>query len=112
MEAEYMAANITARDVMWMRHLLPELGFPVTGPLAIQCDSQAGIALVKNPLCTAKAKHIDVIHHYIRERVVEFKELSIQFVAGEENVADIFTKPLAWPEFSVHRHRLLQQPIP
>jgi hypothetical protein len=110
MEAEYMAANITAREALWMRHLLPELGFPVTGALAIQCDNEAGIALVKNPMCTAKAKHIDIIHHFVRERVLS-GELSIQYVAGEKNVADIFTKPLEWPAFSVHRQRLLQKPL-
>jgi hypothetical protein len=93
-----------------MRHLLPELGFPVTGALAIQCDNEAGIALVKNPMCTAKAKHIDIIHHFVRERVLS-GELSIQYVAGEKNVADIFTKPLEWPAFSVHRQRLLQKPL-
>jgi histone deacetylase 1/2 len=109
MEAEYMAANITARDLLWMRHLLPELGFPLEGPLAIQCDNQAGIALVKNPMCTVKGKHIDIIHHFVRERV-QLGQLSIQFVSGDENVADIFTKPLEFPAFSAHRRRLLQKP--
>jgi hypothetical protein len=109
MEAEYMAAGVTAKDALWMRHLLPELGFPLTGPLQIQCDNQACIALIKNPMCTSQAKHIDIIHHFLRERVAS-GELSIAFVSSDLNVADLFTKPLEWPAFSVHRQRLLQQP--
>jgi hypothetical protein len=109
MEAEYMASNVTAKDALWLRHLLPELGFPITGPLDIQCDSQACIALIRNPMCTSKSKHIDIIHHFVRERVAS-GELSFSFVAGDRNVADVFTKPLAWPQFSAHRKRLLQSP--
>ena len=107
MEAEYMAGNITAKDALWMRHLLPELGLPLAGPLEIQCDNVATIALIKNPMCTSKAKHIDIIHHFVRERV-ESGQLSFKFVSWEDNVADLFTKPLAWPAFQVHRNRLLQ----
>jgi hypothetical protein len=110
MHAEYMAANVTAKDMLWLRHLLPELGFPLTGPLEIQCDSQACLSLIKNPMCTAQAKHIDIIHHFVRERV-QSGELAFKFVAGAGNVADLFTKPLAWPAFSAHRQRLLQQPL-
>jgi hypothetical protein len=57
----------TAQDALWMRHLLPELGFPLTGPFEIQCDSKAYIALIRNLMCTNKAKHIDILHHFVRE---------------------------------------------
>jgi len=106
-EAEYMAANACARDVLWLRHLLPEIGFPITGPLEIQCDNQACISLIKNPICNSKSKHIDIIHHFVRERV-SWQELSFVFVSGNKNVADMFTKPLEWPQFQAHRQRLLQ----
>jgi hypothetical protein len=106
-EAEYMAANVCARDVLWLRHLLPELGFPLSGPSVIHCDNQACISLINNPICNSKSKHIDIIHHFVRERV-SWGELSFVFVSGEMNVADMFTKPLEWPVFRVHRDRLLQ----
>jgi hypothetical protein len=109
-EAEYMGANVCARDVLWLRHLLPELGFPLTGPYEIQCDNQACISLIKNPICNSKSKHIDIIHHFVRERV-SWDELSFVFVSGDRNVADLFTKPLEWPLFRSHRDRLLQSPV-
>jgi hypothetical protein len=108
-EAEYMAAGSTARDALWLRHLLPELGFPITC-IDIQGDNQACLFLIANPMCNSKSKHIDIIHHFVRERVA-WGQLSFKFVSGDRNVADLFTKPLEWPVFKVHRQRLLQSPI-
>jgi hypothetical protein len=106
-EAEYMASNVSAKDALWLRHLLPELGMPNLGPFVIQCDNEACISLIKNPQCTSKAKHIDVIHHFVRERV-QSNELAFVFVAGANNVADVFTKPLDLAAFKKHRDKLLQ----
>jgi histone deacetylase 1/2 len=106
-EAEYMASNVAAKDGLWLRHLLPELGIPNMGPFLIQCDNEACISLIKNPQCTSKAKHIDIIHHFVRERVSS-NELAFEFVAGADNVADLFTKPLELGVFLRHRARLLQ----
>jgi hypothetical protein len=106
-EAEYMASNVTAKDALWLRHLLPELGLPNIGPFIIQCDNEACISLIKNPMCTSKAKHIDIIHHFVRERVAS-SELSFVFVSGSNNVADVFTKPLDFPVFKIHRDKLLK----
>ncbi|XP_056159718.1 secreted RxLR effector protein 161-like [Syzygium oleosum] len=40
-----------------------------------------------------RSKHIDVRYHFIREQVKE-KEIEISHVKSEDQVADIFTKPL------------------
>lgn len=106
-EAEYMAAGTCAREVLWLRHLLPELGFPLDGPTAIQCDNQACTDLIKNPLCNSKSKHIDIMHHFLRERV-QRGELSVVHIPGDRNVADVFTKPVEGSAFQAHRGRLLQ----
>jgi hypothetical protein len=109
-EAEYMAAGVAAREVLWLRHLLPELGFQLLGPSEIQCDNESCLALIKHPICNSKSKHIDIIHHFVRERVLG-GELVFSFVPGNQNVADILTKPLDWSVFKVHRSQLLQSPV-
>jgi hypothetical protein len=106
-EAEYMASNVAAKDGLWLRHLLPELGIPNLGPFLIQCDNEACLSLIKNPQCTSKAKHIDIVHHFVRERVAN-QELAFKFVAGKDNLADMFTKPLPPVDFLKHRSRLLK----
>lgn len=49
--------------------------------------------LAKNPAIHNRPKHIDVRHHFVRERV-ELKEIDVLRVLGVDNVADAFTKPL------------------
>ena len=47
-------------------------------------------------------KHIDIRHHYIREPV-ENDVLDIFHIPGEDNPADLFTKPL--PLIKIERFR-------
>ena len=49
-------------------------------------------------------KHIDIRHHYIH-RQVESKFIDLYHIAGEENPADLFTKPL--PVVKVEKFRTL-----
>jgi hypothetical protein len=46
------------------------------------------------------------MHHWARERIAD-RAFAFQYIPGDDNVADIFTKPLAWPAFSRHRAKLL-----
>lgn len=38
-------------------------------------------------------KHIDIKHHYIRD-LIRDKEIVVEFCISEDQLADIFTKPL------------------
>ena len=62
-------------------------------PTLILSDSQSALALVKNAMTTQRAKHIDVIHHFARERVAR-GELRFAYVGTAENIADCLTKPV------------------
>ena len=43
-------------------------------------------------------KHIDLRYHFIREAVKDGK-IKVDYILTEENVSDIFTKPLPKPKF-------------
>jgi transposase InsO family protein len=92
-DAEYMAANFAGREAMWLKQLLTELGYHIP-KLTIHCDSQPAIAVSKNPEHHSRMKHIDVMYHWLREKV-EKGLLKLQFVPTEEMVADVLTKGLA-----------------
>jgi hypothetical protein len=99
-EAEYQAAGMAAREALWFRKLLPELGEEIAGPLLIFCDSESVRALLRNPMVTQRSKHIDIIHHFCRERVL-LRQLQYDYVNTTMNWADCLTK-------SVPRPKLLQ----
>ena len=92
-EAEYQAAGAGAREGLWLRKLLPEVGMQIEGPITILGDNDAALSLTNNHMNTPRSKHIDVIHHFGRERG-ESGEVVFKRVDSADNVADVLTKPL------------------
>jgi hypothetical protein len=59
----------------------------------INSDSESVLKAIKNPGFHARTKHFHMRHHFIRD-VVAKSELSVGYIAGDENPADIFMKSL------------------
>lgn len=93
MEAEYQALARAAQQAKWMDSFMSETKFPQPSPTIIRGDNLGSIALTENTKQHALAKHIDIRHHYIREQVQSGK-IDVVPIPGNENVADLFTKPL------------------
>jgi hypothetical protein len=93
-EAEYMASSQATKEAIWMTKLMKELGYmKEKKAMVIQCDNQGAISLTKNPTQHARTKHIDVQHHFVRERV-ENGKVTFEYYSTEEMVADVLTKAL------------------
>ena len=92
-EAEYMALTRAAQQALWMYSFMSEVGLQLEFPAILHGDNAASIALTLNTKGHAHAKHIDICHHYIRECIAA-GEISLIQIPSEENLADIFTKPL------------------
>jgi hypothetical protein len=91
-EAEYQAVSSSAREALWLRQLLPSMGIQLRQFL-IRTDSMGALNSLKNPQVTQRTKHIDVQHHFVRQRCAR-GEIKLEFVTGEKNVADFLTKPV------------------
>jgi Reverse transcriptase (RNA-dependent DNA polymerase) len=98
-EAEYMAAGYAVKEGLWLRTLLRDFGMDV-GPVRIMCDNQGAIKLMKHAIASMRSKHIDVIHHFVRERVAR-GEVAFEYCRSEDMAADCLTKPLS--ESKLHR---------
>jgi len=68
-EAEYVASANATKEAIWLHTLLTELDFPPTMATMIHADNQGCIALANNPVSHSCAKHIDIRHHFIQERI-------------------------------------------
>ncbi|KAI5343142.1 hypothetical protein L3X38_011018 [Prunus dulcis] len=104
-EAEYRALVNTAADVAWVRQVLLDLKIFLPQPPTIHCDNLSALALSSNPVYHSRIKHLDIDFHFVRERVQK-KDLFVQYIPTEEQVADIFTKGLHGPIFLRHCRNL------
>jgi hypothetical protein len=69
------------------------------------CDSSSAIYLAHNPVLHRRAKHIKVIHHFLRDHV-ENRDIEMKFIDTERQLTDIFTKPLDSSHFASLRGEL------
>ena len=104
-ESEYTTASSAAREVIWMRYFMEEIGYDISNPSTLFMDSGSAIQVAKNPEHQSTMKHVHRSYNWIREKV-ESKELRVTHVPGSENVADIFTKPLGTQKFQLFRAML------
>ncbi len=112
-EAEYMALSAALREVIYVTQLLDELRSHEVGILPedalIKCkvfeDNVGALEMAKTPKLRPRTKHIAIQYHHFRE-YVKTKRVTIQHVGTNEQVADIFTKPLPRPQFEYLRKRL------
>jgi hypothetical protein len=100
-EAEYMTATHAAKESLWLRQLLDQLGFTQQQATVLRSDNQGAIALTKNPAHHQRTKHIDIKHHFIRDLVEEGK-LVLHWCPTEDMTADVLTKPLMRVKHAKH----------
>lgn len=92
-EAEYMAMSLCVQEVIWARLLLNDLMMKQVGATPIMEDNQGAIALSKNVGYQARTKHIDIRHHFIREKVLS-KEVEVKYIETKRQLADMLTKAI------------------
>jgi hypothetical protein len=125
-EAEYRALSDGAKEAVYLRRLIQELKLQVPSKVPVNCssknvqsdlssasvpteldvhlhcDNSSAIKLARNPVFHARSKHIEVHHHFIRERILE-GEIDVSYIHTEAQPADILTKALAHLPFEKHR---------
>jgi hypothetical protein len=108
-EAEYMAIAAGVQELLWIRQFLSELlpinMFDSTRGSTLYSDSQSAIAISKNDVHHNRTKHIDIKHHFIRDHVKN-KEIIMEWIPGEQQSADILTKPLEKIKFNRLRNNI------
>ena len=70
-------------------------------------DNSGCVEMAKVHKLRPRTKHINIVYHHFREAVREGR-ISIQQVRTEEQIADLFTKPLAKNLFQKFRKLLMK----
>jgi len=92
-EAEYISCTHCARQIIWLRNLFHELGFPQDVPTLLYCDNQGTMMCTHDPHSHSRMKHMDIRVHFIRD-CVNHGFIDVQHIPGIQNPADLLTKPL------------------
>ena len=71
----------------------------------IYCDNQSCIKLSENPVFHDKSKHIEIKYQYIHD-MVEKGVVELLYIATEQQIADVLTKPLSRLKLEYFRDKL------
>ena len=92
-EAEYRVLAATTIELIWLRWLLHDLGVDCSTATKLYCDNQSAIQIAHNVVFHERTKHIEIDCHFIRHHLLQ-GTLTLQSVSSQDQLADIFTKPL------------------
>jgi hypothetical protein len=112
-EAEYIALSTALCDHIPMRTIIQELSTicKISLPAAtthstVFEDNKGCVDLIAAPTMRPRSRHIAIKYHHFREHVCN-GQICIQWISTAEQLADIFTKPLALQKFIPLRLKLL-----
>ena len=106
-EAEYIAASDAAKEAVWIRKFIQQLGVvpTIALPISLYCDNNGAIAQAKEPRSHQKSKHIERRYHIIRE-IIGRSDITIQKIASADNIADPLTKALTQQQLDCHLEKM------
>jgi hypothetical protein len=102
-EAEYIDVGACCTQILYMKQTLLDYGV-VLEKVPLLCDNESAVKIANNPIQHSRTKHIDIHHHFLRDHVA--KGDIILGVRSEDQLADIFTKPLDKTRFCMLRNEL------
>ena len=105
-EAEYVAASMAAREGIFHREVLQDIGDPPTSATILYLDSKSAIDMAFDPVAFKKTKHILRDAFFLRDVVARDVYLP-KHVITTDQLADPFTKALNRVAFNSLRIRLM-----
>ena len=92
---------MTAQDIMYLYRLLISVQLNVALSIVLEMDNKGAVDLATNMSVGGRTRHADVREHYLRE-LKEEGLLVINWISGDDNNADIFTKNTSAAVFNRH----------
>ena len=90
-EAEYVAAAEVTSEVLFLRTLLADIGFPQDKPTKIYEDNKSCIHMLYGTGHHQRTKHINGKYHFSKQQIKQ-KTIKFKYKPTNEMIADILTK--------------------
>ncbi|GJY77336.1 retrotransposon protein, putative, ty1-copia subclass [Tanacetum coccineum] len=102
-EDEYIASYDASKEAVWVRKFISGLVVVPTikEPIEIYYDNTRAITIANESGINKGARHFRAKVHYLRE-VIEYGDIKLEKVHTDDNLADPFTKALAFRKHSEH----------
>ena len=104
-EAEFITATAAVNQALWLKKILCDLRMEHMNNTEIFVDNQATIAISHNPVFHGKTKHFNIKLFFLRE-VQKNGEVTLVYCKSEDQLADLFTKPLPVSKFELLRQEI------
>ena len=104
-EAEYISSRSVVCQGIWIRKFMHELIGDHMEKFDLCIDNKSSIEISQNLVYHGRTKHIKVRYHFIRN-CVEEKKVMLKYVITEDQLADLFTKPLGITKFLEFRKKI------
>ena len=93
--------------VIWLRNFITCQGYDKIGPAVIGQDNRSTIQLAKNGQADLDAtRHIAIRYFFVNDRI-KSNEVELRWIATQDMIADILTKPIQGSKFKELRALLL-----
>jgi hypothetical protein len=103
-KAEYVTAGRCCAQLQRMRQPLKDYGYTMNH-VPLLCDNESVIKIAYNTCEHSRIKHIDIWYHFLRDHAIK-RDIVISHVGTNDQLADIFTKPLDEKRFCELRSEL------
>ncbi|KAL6335579.1 hypothetical protein AAG906_030709 [Vitis piasezkii] len=104
-KSKYIVAASAINQALWLRKILKDFGQEQVEATNIMCDNISAVSISKNPVFHGRTKHIKIKYHFIRE-VQQSNEVLLVHCSSENQLADIFTKPLPMERFEALKQKI------
>jgi hypothetical protein len=102
--AEYMALALCARETIWLRQLMMELGFKLSAPTPLYGDNSTAIGHCEEDFVSAKSKFTFLPYQQVKAQ--NNVTIKAEWTPTKINVSDLFTKSVSKETFEKLRPAL------
>ncbi|KAI7941321.1 hypothetical protein MJO29_013395 [Puccinia striiformis f. sp. tritici] len=103
-EAEFIAINVCAKQLRWLKNLLIDMKVPVGVP-CIRNDNAGAVIISQELRLSENSKHIEIRFQYLRD-IVAKNQLTLEDIATDDMIADMLTKPLGFIKVAIAQKQL------
>uniref|UniRef100_A0A2N9HB99 Integrase catalytic domain-containing protein n=1 Tax=Fagus sylvatica TaxID=28930 RepID=A0A2N9HB99_FAGSY len=84
--------------ISWRSKKQSDLGIDCSTAVPIHCDNRSAIQIAHNDVFHERTKHIEIDCHFVRHHLLQ-GTLQLRSVSSQDQLADIFTKPMPLGRF-------------